>query len=73
MLEIGAIQHCVYTGPQQADISFKALLYEPFQSVSLSWEPFCGELEKEGAVRRRGFTFGCSGDKTCFVLYRVTE
>ena len=24
-------------------------------------------------MRRRGFTFGCSGDKTCFVLRRAAR
>lgn len=54
--------HTVYTGPDAGRHKLYSRPWSPFLCV---WR----EPEKGSAVRRSGgFTFGRSGDKTCFVL-----
>lgn len=70
-MEMGAIQHCVYTGPRQGDISQQSSTLWTLSVCAAVLGSFLWRAgEGECSAEEGGFTFGCSGDKTCFVLSR---
>lgn len=60
-------------GPRSGNISLQSWTLWTLCLLCCPGRLFVVSKSRGSAVRRRGFTFGCSGDKTCFVLRRVTR